>query len=104
MPTTLDQTFALDHEAIACLCESYGVRFLAIFGSVVRGEAGTESDVDCLYEPEPGRALSLFQLVDFAEALSPLLGNRTVDLCRARQLHRIYREQAMREARVIYEK
>ena len=33
-----------------------GVRSLGVFGSVVRGEANTSSDIDLLYEFEPGQA------------------------------------------------
>jgi len=66
-----------------------GVRRLALFGSVARGEANTESDVDLLVEFFPGEksfdrfmALSdlLEQLLDHrvelvtVEALSPFIG------------------------------
>jgi predicted nucleotidyltransferase len=36
------------------LRERYGVKTLAIFGSVVRNEAGPDRDVDLLVEFEPG--------------------------------------------------
>ena len=42
-------------EDILRIAERYGARNLRIFGSVARGDAGPESDVDFLVELEPGR-------------------------------------------------
>lgn len=70
---------------------SLGVRRLALFGSVLRDEAGPESDVDVLVEFAPGaksfdRLLALSDLLEdrlgrrvevvTTEALSPFLGPR----------------------------
>ena len=44
-------------EAIARIAERYGARDLRVFGSIVRGEADAQSDVDFLVELEPGRSL-----------------------------------------------
>jgi uncharacterized protein len=70
---------------------SLGVERLALFGSVLRGEAGPESDVDLLVGFAPGaksfdRLLALGQLLEqrlgrrvelvTTEALSPFLGPR----------------------------
>lgn len=67
------------------------MRRLALFGSVLRNEAGSESDVDILVEFAPGaksfdRLLALFDLLEerlgrrvevvTTEALSPFLGPR----------------------------
>lgn len=54
------------------LRNNYGVKSLALFGSVARNEAGPGSDVDLLVEFEgPTGYFGLFQLQDF---LSELLG------------------------------
>ncbi len=39
------------------LAENYGAANVRIFGSVARGEAGPESDVDFLIDLEPDRTL-----------------------------------------------
>ncbi len=57
--------------------EQFRVRRLAVFGSVVRGEAGEESDIDILVEFE-GRA-TFDGFMDLKFYLEQLLG-RTVDL------------------------
>jgi len=54
-----------------------GVRDLFLFGSVARGEARVDSDVDLLVEFD--RAVGLFQFFRVQQRLSELLG-RPVDL------------------------
>jgi uncharacterized protein len=58
--------------AMPALKERYGVRSLALFGSVVRGEATEASDLDILVEYEV--APTLFQFVRLKADLSELLG------------------------------
>ncbi|MBI4317737.1 MAG: nucleotidyltransferase family protein [Chloroflexi bacterium] len=74
---------------------SYGVTSLHIFGSVARGEAGPESDVDVLVEF--GVPVGLFELVRFQRFLEKLLGQR-VDLATVGALRENMREQILREA------
>ena len=49
-------------------------RWIAIFGSVARGEEASGSDIDFLVEFEPGS--SLFDLVRLQDELETLLGRR----------------------------
>ncbi len=56
-----------------------GVSRLSLFGSVARGEAGADSDVDLVAELDPEARIGLFRLVALEQRLSELLG-RTVDL------------------------
>ncbi len=74
---------------------SYGVTSLSIFGSVARGEAGPESDVDVLVEF--GVPVGLFEFVRFQQFLEKLLGQR-VDLATVGALRENMREQILREA------
>ncbi|MCU0619401.1 MAG: nucleotidyltransferase family protein [Gemmatimonadaceae bacterium] len=62
----------------ARLAERYGVRELALFGSVARGEATEASDVDLVVEFDPER-VTLSSFLDFADDVEALLGRR-VDL------------------------
>jgi uncharacterized protein len=68
-------------EEIARLCRQYGVRRLAIFGSIVRGDFDPErSDADFLVEFEPVPASVRMQnYLGLREALGSLL-SRPVDL------------------------
>ncbi len=67
---TLDWLRARRNE-IERICEHRGARSIRVFGSVARGEATAESDVDFLAEMEPGRTvLDLSELIlDLEEAL-----------------------------------
>jgi predicted nucleotidyltransferase len=61
-------------DKILRLAANYGIRRVRVFGSVVRGEAGPESDLDVLVDIEPGR--SLLDLAGFEQALAALLACR----------------------------
>jgi hypothetical protein len=56
--------------------ERKGVRHLALFGSVARGEAGASSDVDVLVRFDSGAEVSLLDVVHIENELSDLLGTR----------------------------
>jgi predicted nucleotidyltransferase len=60
------------------LRERYGVRSLALFGSVARGKAGEKSDVDLLVEFE--RPVGLLHLIGTEQHLQTVLRVAKVDL------------------------
>lgn len=62
---------------LKALGAEHGFTRLAVFGSVARGEARTDSDVDLLVEAKKGT--SSFGLVKFQKLLESVLG-RHVDL------------------------
>jgi len=55
------------------LRERYGVQWLGVFGSFVRGEQRGESDLDLLVEFDD-RPLTLFQFIALEDELSDALG------------------------------
>ncbi len=46
-----------NRDEILRIADRYGAANVRIFGSVARGEAGTDSDLDLLVDLEPGRSL-----------------------------------------------
>ncbi len=60
------------------LRNTYGVKYLALFGSVARDEAGPDSDVDILVEFDR-RPVGLFEFIDLQLFLERILESR-VDL------------------------
>ncbi len=62
-----------DEIAVAAQC--HGVRQVRVFGSVARGEATDDSDLDLLVDVEPGTGM--FRLTGFALAVEELLGVHT---------------------------
>jgi uncharacterized protein len=85
----------LYRNAILALAERHGARDVRIFGSVVRGEASPESDIDFLVELAPGR--TLLDWSAFWQDLEKLLG-RSVDVATERSLRPEIRAQAIKEA------
>lgn len=49
-----------------------GVRHAALFGSVARGEAGPQSDLDIMIELAPGSSLDIFAYVDLKNFIAGL--------------------------------
>jgi len=92
---TTQELLQVKREAILNLAAQHGARNVRVFGSVARGEAGPESDVDFLIEMEEGR--SLLDLVAFWQDLEELLG-RKVDVVERTGLHWYIRDKVLKEA------
>ena len=56
-----------------------GIRHLSLFGSVARGDATAESDVDLAAEFNPATRMDLFRLTALERRIAEILGRR-VDL------------------------
>lgn len=72
----------------------YGVVRAGVFGSVARGEAGPESDLDLLVEYRRDNRLGLFDLVHLYDELEALVG-RKVEVCEYHLLREIIRDNVM---------
>lgn len=90
----------VDLRRLAEICAEYGVARLEVFGSVSRGDARPDSDIDVLYELAPGSRLG-WKIEDLADELTEVLG-RPVDLISRNALHEQLRESVLGEARVLY--
>ncbi len=77
------------------LARRYGATNLRVFGSVRRGEADSDSDLDLLVDWKEGA--SLLQSAGFRVALQELL-HRRVDTVEERFLHWALRPQVLAEA------
>jgi uncharacterized protein len=75
--------------------QQFGVRSIALFGSVVREEARPESDIDILVEF--GRPIGLLAFLQLQHRLEDLLGRR-VDLVTPAALKRQLRDRILKEA------
>ena len=91
---------AVDEVRLAAVCARYGIARLMIFGSVARGTADPSSDVDVLYELQPGRRLG-WEIEDLSDELSELFG-RPVDLVSRAALHERLRAAVLAEAQPLY--
>lgn len=75
--------------------KQYGAHHVRVFGSVARGEADEQSDVDFLVDLEPGR--SLLDLGGLLMELRQIVG-RDVDVVTERGLRSRIRERVVSEA------
>jgi uncharacterized protein len=75
--------------------EKYGVKSLALFGSVARDEARPDSDVDLLVEFD--QPVGLFVFIGLQQRLEALLGCK-VDLGTPRSLKPRLKEAVLQEA------
>ena len=94
----IEELLGAKRQEILRIAERHGAKNVRVFGSVARGEAGSDSDIDFLVDMEPGR--SLFDmgglLVDLQEALA-----RKVDVVTEGSIYWILRRRILKEARPL---
>lgn len=89
-------------DQLAALCHRWKIRELRVFGSVARGEARPDSDIDLMVDYQPDADWSLFDTVELRDELAALFG-RPVDLVRERNVTNPYRLASIRrDLRTIY--
>jgi predicted nucleotidyltransferase len=88
--------------ALAQVCARHGIRRLALFGSMLKGTARADSDVDLLVEFAADAKPSLLDMATIEAELSALLGGRRVDLRTAQELSRYFRDEVVSEAEPQY--
>jgi len=91
----IEELLRSKREAILAAAARHGARNVRVFGSVARGDAGPDSDVDFLVELEPGRSL-LDHAALFLE-IADILG-RKVDVITERGLRPRIRARVLAEA------
>lgn len=98
----IQQNITLPVDEITSFCQRHHIRKLALFGSVLRDDFASDSDVDVLVEFETGHTPG-WEFVSMQDELSHILG-RPVDLNTAGFLSRHFRQQVLDNAQVIYER
>ena len=91
----------LPKEKIAEFCRRNHIRRLSLFGSLLHGDFGPESDVDLLVEFEPAHIPGFFKLAHMERELSEIIGKKA-DLRTPQELSRYFRDEVLSEAVVQY--
>ena len=92
---SIEELIGEKREAVLRLAAARGARKVRVFGSVARGDATPESDVDSVVQLDEDR--TLFDLGNLLLDLEDLLG-RKVDLVLEEALHPYIRGRVLREA------
>jgi hypothetical protein len=95
---TLRDIIEMHRDEIIKVAMQHGARNIRLFGSVVRGEADEQSDVDFLVDLESGR--SLLDLGGLLMDLKEVLG-RDVDVVTEKGLNPRIRDRVLSEAVVL---
>jgi predicted nucleotidyltransferase len=95
---TAEELVARRRSEILALARRYGASNVRIFGSVARGDADEQSDIDFLVDLQEGR--SLFDLGGLVVDLTSLLG-RSVDVVTVNSLKDRIRDRVLAEATAL---
>ena len=98
----MNPKFSVQKKKLASLCQAEGIKRLAVYGSALRPDFGPESDVDILVEFEKDRTPGLLGISRLERQLSPLFGQRKIDLRTPEDLSIYFRRKVTKEAEVQY--
>ena len=97
----LKKGFSIPREELEAFCRRHHIKSLALFGSVLREDFRPDSDIDVLVEFQEGKTPGFFTIAEMEDELSPLFGNRKIDLRTPQDLSHHFRERIMSEAVVL---
>ncbi|MDJ1173864.1 nucleotidyltransferase family protein [Roseofilum capinflatum] len=93
-------------EAIADFCQRWQIVELSVFGSILRDDFNSNSDIDFLFTLSPDAHWGLFKLLEMQQELEKLVC-RPVDFVSKRAIERsenwLRREEILGNAEIIYE-
>ena len=98
---SVGDTIREKREAILSVAARHGATHVRLIGSVARGEARPDSDVDLLVEFLPEAEIGLLQHFAAERELSALLGRR-VDLVSKRAVRKALMDEILPQAQLIY--
>lgn len=83
-------------------CKKNNIKTLYLFGSVLRNDFSSKSDIDVLVEFLPEKTPSYLQIVPMEEELSKIFGGRKIDLKTFYELSKYFRDHVKEEANLLY--
>ena len=94
--------FALPRKKIAEFCRRWNIVEFSVFGSVLRDDFRSDSDIDVLVSIDPKAHIGLFQIIEMKLELEEMF-KRPVDLVEKEGLKNPYRrKEILRTAQVVY--
>ncbi len=96
----LNPALHISQGAIEAFCSQWNVRELAIFGSAIREDFRTDSDIDVLVSLAPEIRMGLWEFEEIREALESIF-QRKVDLVAKEALRNPFRRDAILNTREV---
>jgi uncharacterized protein len=87
---------------IESYCKKNHIKKLALFGSFLRRDFSSDSDIDVLVEFEEDHIPGFFDLLKMEEQLSKFFKGKKIDLRTPKDLSRYFRKKVISNAEVIY--
>jgi uncharacterized protein len=94
---------SVDDQLVEEFCRRHQIRRLAVFGSALRDDFHSASDVDILVEFRADAAPGLLRIAQMEMELSGLLGGREVEMRTYEDLSRYFRDTVRAEATTLYD-
>lgn len=102
LQTLVNERLRASFDQIVEFCQRWKITEFALFGSILRDDFRSNSDIDVLVTFAPNSSWSLFDWVDMTDELEALFG-RKVDIADKEKLKNPYRRQEiLRTHQVIY--
>ena len=99
---TMNTQFSIPKSELASFCRAHGIQRLSIYGSALRADFDSESDIDVLVEFAPNCSPGLMGVAGMEIKLSKIFGGRKVDLRTPDDLSRYFRQDVLDSAEVQY--
>jgi predicted nucleotidyltransferase len=96
------ENIRVDKDQLAGFCARNHIARLSFFGSVLREDFNSDSDIDVLVEFQPGHAPGFLRIAQLERELATFLENRKVDLRTSQDLSRYFRNEVLAIAQVQY--
>lgn len=90
----------ISQEEIKTVVEKYNVKELSVFGSSIRNDFNSNSDIDLLIEFKDSKNISLFDLLDIQEYFEKIT-KKSVDVVEPDGLRNPYRKEAILKSKEI---
>lgn len=96
------QNIEIQNTEIKLLFQKHNINKFALFGSVLRDDFTTNSDVDVLVEFDPKHTPGFIKLHQIQEEISQLFGGRKIDLVTPKFLNYQIKDKIIAEMKIYY--
>jgi len=101
-PVARNRNITVPKARIAEFCEHHHIRYLYLFGSVIRDDFRPDNDIDILLQFKPGHVPGFLGISDMEQELSRIFGGRKIDIRTPKDLSRYSREEVLATAELHY--